>query len=116
MAKKIVPVTLLTGYLGAGKTTLLNQVLSNQKGYKVAAIVSGLNGLIGKDTFCFEKKYLNGKNRNEEIIININAAVKRLEQDYDIVIVGIPGACLSFNPQYSNDFGITTQLFMCARL
>lgn len=61
-----------------------------QKGYKVAAIVSGLNGLIGKDTFCFEKKYLNGKNRNEEIIININAAVKRLEQDYDIVIVGIP--------------------------
>lgn len=84
------------------------------KGYKVAAIVSGLNGLIGKDTFCFEKKYLNGKNRNEEIIININAAVKRLEQDYDIVIVGIPGACLSFNPQYSNDFGITTQLFMCA--
>ena len=38
-----------------------------QKGYKVAAIVSGLNGLIGKDTFCFEKKYLNGKNRNEEI-------------------------------------------------
>ena len=61
-----------------------------------------------------KKKYLNGKNRNEEIIININAAVKRLEQDYDIVIVGIPGACLSFNPQYSNDFGITTQLFMCA--
>ena len=48
------------------------------------------------------------------IVININAAVKRLEQDYDIVIVGIPGACLSFNPQYSNDFGITTQLFMCA--
>ena len=104
----------LTQNSGKLKMELELQKCLKQKGYKVAAIVSGLNGLIGKDTFCFEKKYLNGKNRNEEIIININAAVKRLEQDYDIVIVGIPGACLSFNPQYSNDFGITTQLFMCA--
>ena len=57
-----------------------------------------------------------GKNRNEEIIININAAVKRLEQDYDIVIVGIPGACLSFNPQYSNDFWhYYTIVYVCNR-
>lgn len=40
--KKIVPITLLTGYLGAGKTTLINHVLTNQEGYKVAVIVNDI--------------------------------------------------------------------------
>lgn len=39
---KIVPITLLTGYLGAGKTTLINHILNNQKGYKVAVIVNDI--------------------------------------------------------------------------
>lgn len=42
MSKKLTPVTLLCGYLGAGKTTLMNQVLTNQKGYKVAVIVNDI--------------------------------------------------------------------------
>ena len=42
MSEKIVPITLLTGYLGAGKTTLMNHVLNNQKGYKVAVIVNDI--------------------------------------------------------------------------
>lgn len=54
MAEKIVPITLLTGYLGAGKTTLINHVLNNQDGFKVAVIVNDIGevnidaGLIGK--------------------------------------------------------------------
>lgn len=39
---KVVPITLLTGYLGAGKTTLINHILNNQEGYKVAVIVNDI--------------------------------------------------------------------------
>jgi len=55
MSKKVIPITLLTGYLGAGKTTLLNYVLNNKQNYKVAVIVNDIGevnidaNLIGKD-------------------------------------------------------------------
>ncbi len=61
MNDKIVPITLLTGYLGAGKTTLINHVLNNQEGYKVAVIVNDIGevnidaDLIGKGGIVQEK-------------------------------------------------------------
>jgi len=58
---KVVPITLLTGYLGAGKTTLINHVLNNQEGYKVAVIVNDIGevnidaNLIGKGGYVQEE-------------------------------------------------------------
>ena len=37
---KIIPITILSGFLGAGKTSLLQHMLSNNEGKKIAVIVN----------------------------------------------------------------------------
>src|ERR1700738_2527967 len=46
--KKIIPVSVLTGFLGAGKTTLVNHILREQSEYKFGLIINEI-GQIGID-------------------------------------------------------------------
>ena len=55
LAKKPLPIALITGYLGAGKTTLLNRILSNPQGHKIAVIVNDI-GEVNIDASLIEKK------------------------------------------------------------
>ena len=48
MSKKLLPVTIISGFLGSGKTKLLNHILKNQVGVKTAVLVNEF-GEIGID-------------------------------------------------------------------
>jgi G3E family GTPase len=52
--EKMVPVTILTGFLGAGKTTLLNRILKEDHGHRIAVIENEF-GEVGIDSEIIEK-------------------------------------------------------------
>lgn len=68
MAKKEIPVLLLTGYLGSGKTTLLNRILANEKGIRFAVIVNDI-GEINIDASLIQKGGVVGQEKESDDLV-----------------------------------------------
>lgn len=71
--KKLIPITLLTGYLGSGKTTLINNILKNNNGKKIAVIVNDI-GEVNIDAELIEKGGVVNK-REESLVALSNGCI-----------------------------------------
>ena len=67
--KKLLPVTVLSGFLGAGKTTVLSHILNNRQGKKVAFIVNDMSE-INIDSTILQKEV--SLNRSEEKLVEMS--------------------------------------------
>ena len=103
MISKIIPVTLLTGYLGSGKTTLLNHILNNTEGLRAAVIVNDI-GEVNID----ESLIKNGGGKAPDTIIPLSNGcicctlkkdmVKQIKglvltEQYDHIVIEASGIC-----------------------
>lgn len=105
MKKRLVPITLLTGYLGSGKTTLINHILTNQENKKIAVIVNDI-GEVNIDASLIEKGGIVTE-RDESLVALSNGCiccnlkmdlvkqiVDILEQDkFDYIVIEASGIC-----------------------
>lgn len=103
--KKIIPITLLTGYLGSGKTTLINHILTNQNKYKIAVIVNDI-GEINIDASLIEQGGMVTE-KDESLVALSNGCiccnlkmdlVKQIQdiisqQKFDYILIEASGIC-----------------------
>lgn len=103
--KKVIPITLLTGYLGSGKTTLINHILTNKDNKKIAVIVNDI-GEVNIDANLIEKGGIVTE-RDESLVALSNGCIccnlkmdlvgqiiEIINQDkFDYIVIEASGIC-----------------------
>jgi G3E family GTPase len=93
IANKVIPVSVLTGFLGAGKTTLLNHILKEQNAYRFGVIINevGEVGIDGKLVETQPEDMVELSNGcvcctvRKDLVKGIQKLLKRGELDYILI-------------------------------